>query len=649
MNEQERVDYWTTQIGRAKDLRARVAKDYQWDLLEDMLASSVVDISVSGQTPKNFSGQDPMTSFVNWPHAYSQVFIPAVYFRHPKIEVRPEAQQYQGNAHFVGAVTNAALHQCRFRKAATAALYDNLPFGHGWVELGWCTSREGMLPAGPTEDEKELNELLLPADVTYNAAFARRVSPRAMLVDPDVSRYEDLRWIARESWYPADWVKKHRHFKVSAFTEHDLPGFDKETETNSLRQMASYQTDGDKWARVYDIWDRYEQKVHVMVDGAQRMAQTLSPWPYPDIHGFPFKLCSIMKVPDRLFAPSPIVAWLPLVNELGHLRTVIMDHVEKAVTKILIPKGALDAKQEQNLGDPYCDYLLVDDENKAAAIRELKALQPSSDTFVLIKNIVEDIRSISGFEEILSGSVPYSRMSATVGAIMEQNATLRFDRYAEEFGDFILECGEDMFLIVRRYQPIPLQVQIGGALSTVQHVEITDRRVLDGKFRFSLSLDDMSIAAKNKKVKEAVDRMTLLAGLPIIKLHRLVEDLLTSYGISDIESYVYPEQGPPRDPFDENKDIAEGRTIPGPNPMEDHAAHLDAHNAFMMSNDYVLLRMNNPIIHQNMMEHVQQTMSMARQLMQRQQLAASMGGPRPTPSTQGGKASPANQPRLASA
>jgi len=590
-----KVDYWRELISAADLRRQETADRQEWALMKKIWDSGNAAKVVLHQDREN----EVEGAFVNYVWAFAQTFIPAVYWRHPVVYVFPRREADQHKARIAQARLRVAFQETNFRRHLMLALQDMLIYGHGWIKLGWYTE-VGQVPGSPSKGKLSTvdHELYL----YHDAPYAYRVSPERIYVDPDASDYSEVRWIAQEYYRPLEAVRRDPYLRdtrnVSVVHFRDIRG------------VTPFQTEAvsetDQYVRIYEIWDREDGVVRILCEGSDTWNRVIDHWPYPGIYGFPFKFLAVTDAIDSFYPSSPILPWLPLVLELSEFRALRMDHTRRIVSKFMIQEGAMSEDQVRQFQDPAAEIVFAHDIDR---IREFRGLQPDPNLYAAEEAIKKDIREISGFSELLSGSVPFSRIAATTSALMQRNATLRFDFYAHRVGEFIVECARDLLKIVAQYQSYPQTVRILGEPEP-QWIEYT-REEIDGEYDFHVDVEDMSVSTRQIRIKEAYDALVALSPFTnLVNIRSLLRDLLLAFGKSNLDEYLLPPAGPPADPAWENSLMVRGMPIE-PNPNEDHELHLRVHEEFMRSPVYAQAVRQVPQIGQIFSEHIQKTIRMA--------------------------------------
>ncbi len=625
------VEYWETAVKNSDTFRKRFAKRYEWTKIKKIWNTGALHTTIETEgaqqsTDPGFSG-----TFVNWIWSFCQTFIPAIYWRQPQVRVVPKKPQDGAMAPLVQAVINGQLQRSRFRRECTRSLCDALIYGHGWTKLGWF-GKTGQVPDRDMTPEQERHEKMGKIDRDFNMTpgegYMVRVSPENMFIDHYATSYEQMRWVAQQYYRPYEDVKADKFFKhTDRLAPVDLLA-EGEGEDNVGMPLV---TDTDRiaaeegWIRIWEIWDRVDKKVRFLCSGSQKWNRVV-PWPYPEVHGFPFKPLTFTEGINQFYPVSVVLPWLPLVEELSTLRAMRLKHMSKMSPKAILPPNLLDEDQLDNFGEPDCEYMVGTGDPNQSPPFIFPGLKPDANLYASEDAVKQDIRDISGFSELQQGSVPYSRIAATTSAIMEQNSKVRFNFYSERLADHIIDCSRDMFVIARQMMSFPQLVEVTGEAGP-KMIPIT-AEALEGDYNFHIDLEDLSASNRATRMKESFDALSTLAQFSgqngPVKLDPLIQDFLTSYGKSDHRLYMNPPQGPPLDPNYENQMMMKGVPV-RPNPLEDFQLHLQIHNQFMQGPHWQQIQQV-PQIVALFSEHLQETNGMAQQQMAQQGAAGRAGG-----------------------
>jgi hypothetical protein len=434
-----------------------------------------------------------------------------------------------------------------------------------------------------------------------------------------------MRWICQEYYAPYDSVKADPYLKNKKYLATVSMGGDTGEGTTigePIISDADRRSNDEQFVKIWEIWDRIGGKVRWLCSGCSKWNREV-PWPYADVRGFPFKPLAFTDGLNQFYPVSVVLPWLPLVEELSTLRAIRLKHIMKMPNKYLFPPGLLTEEQMNKIADIDVEFMEIQgDLTGNAKPYELQGLRPDANLYASEDKVKEDIYNISGLNRILMGESPGSRMPATTSAIMEQNSTIRFRHYSERLAEHITECGKTVFLIARQMLTFPQIVEITGEAG-VELLEVP-ADALQGDYYFKVRLEDMSQYSKQQEIKEAFDRLQVLAPMPQIKLNALIRDFLQANGKYDVDMYVDPPTGPPLDPNWENMAMARGEPV-RPNPQEDFRLHLEIHRVFMQSPDFQVLAQNMGIA-ALFSEHIQETNSLAEARAMQQQLGARRGG-----------------------
>lgn len=663
MAKRDSPEFWVREIGKAQRKRTEFAQEQEWDKIRTILDTGAHQVALETESPTQEAAEPTQATFVNLIWSFAQTFIPAVYWRQPQVSIKPIKEAYIGNAGYVSKVINNGLKLTKFRKALRRSILDLLAFGHGWIKLGWYT-RFGQIPK--TVVDPQAAKFQKPSTVDrnirleYDQPFALRRIPMRMLVDPYANDDDEIEYIIEESYINYDAAKKDPYLKhtkdvspimfSNEMSDSFLTG--DADDSNEYMQAPEYES---RWSKQYEIWDRDSGQVRILLQGSEKWNRELD-WPYPEISGFPYKRLTVTDAIKDMWPASVVLPWLPLVEELAFLRCMRMDAISRMNPKGITRKGMFSKEQIEDFRNPAPALLEIQGDPKGA-IERWDGIKPDPNLYASENEVKEDIRHVSGLSEILTGNVPYSRIAATTSALMAQNANIRFDLYSERVGEFIVDCAECLFLIMRRFQTYPMVVEMTGDPDP-QWIEISAEN-LQGEYTFDINPEDMLVANRAQRKKEAYDNLVALSPFGhVVKVERLVKDLLIADGKTEFVEYIQPPAGAPLDPSYENALMMSVMPVE-PNPDEDFQTHLTVHRQFLESQQFATtLQQMTPDIQQKIQmlfsEHIQKTLRMS-QL--QQQLGPPVGSrmnqqlqpggqnlPRPQPSPQQGQASITSQP-----
>ncbi len=314
-------EFWFGEIGRSRNKRDRFASLYEWKKIVDLMDTAGLGVAVENESGKQVVENLSQSAFVNWVWAFCQVFVPAVYWKQPEVCCAPKRQVFAPNAKYVQAMTNAALKETRARRAFLRVLMDALAYGMGCAKIGWFT-RLGQVPGPAFRPEQKQKRTTLDQEMQFmvDKPFVVRVSPERLFFDPDASCYEELAWIAQESYVPYDDVKNDPYLKhVENVSPLTMGSDDGAAFVPSTSVETEWQHRENRWCRLYEIWDRSHDRVMVLIQGSYKFNREVD-WPYPDVYGFPYRILQVTDAINDIYPPSVILPWLGLVEELSLIR-----------------------------------------------------------------------------------------------------------------------------------------------------------------------------------------------------------------------------------------------------------------------------------------------------------------------------------------
>ncbi|MHA2066911.1 MAG: hypothetical protein ACXABY_21280, partial [Candidatus Thorarchaeota archaeon] len=320
---------WLKELSRSRQKRDHFKDLYEWEKLATIWDTGARSVALDYESPQQQGSRElSQSTFVNWIWAFGQTFLPAVYWKHPKINVWAKKPRWQANVPYVQDTINNYLELTKFRKHLLRAISDVLVYGHGWVKLGWFT-KFGLVPIGRVDAKTRAAQKMSTTDTDINLKvdqpYTIRVSPEKIFVDPDATTYDSLRWIIEESYIPYESVKSDPYLKHTSEISPLIFKAEREDAFIPTTYSSDWETKEAKWCRRWEIWDRENAKVRILIHGSQKWNRVID-WSYPGIEGFPYKFLSVTDAINDFYPVSPVLPWLPLVEELSFIRSIRMEH-----------------------------------------------------------------------------------------------------------------------------------------------------------------------------------------------------------------------------------------------------------------------------------------------------------------------------------
>ena len=396
------VEYWSRELDVGQVARDDIAKKYEWKKLRDLWNNGGMDVVVNTSSKTQNIAAPTRSAFVNWVYSFISTFIPAVYWRHPKVFVNPRRSIYSTQAKIAENKLNATLELTEFRKQCVKILLDALIHGIGWMKVGWFTSF-GQVPPSPAATGFEGKESNIDQETWFykDDPYAYRVSPERILVDPEAETYAEARWIAQEHCKLYEQVKKDPYLKDA--------NLDSAKRLTLREDKATKVMEGEdaEWVRIWEIWDKDTEKVYFYIEGCDKLSRTID-FPY-NINGFPFEPLLLSDAVDS-FIPQAL--YCPGYRSLKSLPiSALYDSITSVVwsTKYVGQVGAMNNEQIEEFLSPDNEFCEADNLD---GIKEFAGLRPVPELYQSEEGVKADIREISGFSELLSGSIrtPESRL-----------------------------------------------------------------------------------------------------------------------------------------------------------------------------------------------------------------------------------------------
>lgn len=263
---------------------------------------------------------------------------------------------------------------------------------------------------------------------------------------------------------------------------------------------------------------------------------------------------------------------------------------------------------------------------------------------------------LTGVTDLALGRQP-NRVGATrtatgVASLLSESG-LRFKIFMVRFQEFWRQIFEHVLALDQQYLPPGKEFRVTGMPETIR---LMDREAIAGKFDLRLAATTETLNKQSMRETAQILMSTLLnPGLIQVgviqpeNIYNLAADFVKSFDKRDVARYLTkPQITAPQDPVVEHAILVSGGDVK-PSPMDDHQAHLAAHDAFKRQPGYTHGWMT-PEAKQKLEQHIAEHVQAATMMQIAQQMAPGGGrgavgpGGQQAMNAQRGKA----QPQIAS-
>ena len=415
--------------------------DDLWDRMTDLYRGKHFEAATS---------EDQLA--INIAFSTINVIYPSVSVNHPKVVVKARTEDRADQATIAEAVVNYWWRPHDYRRPFRQAVKDFLICGHGWLKVGYevvdeeeplsdneleeaFLQKRDEVDAYASENPEFANELPTDEEIisglpstrvvrTHDHPYVERISPRDMVIDPDSTCEQDMRWLAQRVIRDLDEVRADERY-VKAVREKVEPDAALRGRRDSM---------DDRWKKdpevarvtVWEFYDLKDNTVCAFAEGGDRYL--MEPEKIPFASGHPYVMLRNYEVPDQFYPMGELEQIEPLQMELNETRSQMMNHRRKYAPKWLYRSGSFGSAGRAALESRISNtFVPVEDENNP--LSELIIPIPASPMDAGLYNYSEvveaDIDKVTGVNEYARGATPEIRRTATEAAIIQDNANAR--------------------------------------------------------------------------------------------------------------------------------------------------------------------------------------------------------------------------------
>lgn len=449
--EADEVRRWMLRIKASEAYRDRMAGRYRWkEIVEEY----------KGQSNAIQNATDIYIPPLNYQFAYVKTEIPSLTLRDPNIKVNPKNGKSILAAKILTKALNYLWRVNRYKRENKKNVLDVKLVGHSWFKSGY-TGRSSVVEDGEKQFEFISSESFFGYRVPYDAICFNQDS-----LDPPY----DCTWIAHAVWLPmADLKAKDSGYKNT----NDLQPSDP-MQPDPLSQNVRQQSGGDKAkedpgsdkVKVYEVWDKIQNKVLVVCDQSDHFLRPPRPWPCK-FKGFPFSYLEVNDNPDAPYGIPDVFMFDSQVYELTKVRAMELDHVKRFNRQLLVRKNSITGESVANFQEGRTGALIEADIGPNESINNVitpipyPQLQP--DIYQIEQRIKEDMINVSGQSATERGATQQtSTRTFRELAQMDRGAKNRRSEQVDAVEDFVEDIAGNQIALLQQLADAPFFVRVSG-------------------------------------------------------------------------------------------------------------------------------------------------------------------------------------------
>jgi len=461
---------------------------------------------------------------VNITASIIQDFLPYLLRRNPEFILEPKRSDgdeiVEERARHTSALINHYFVEHKMQKQLRKSVLDGLIIGHGIMKTGYNLEVDV-----PTADKPDTQGRVQYDDyVRAEAPVMRRVDPLMFFFDPQAPGrdLETSRWAAEVFFAPLQDVVHNKVYskkvrsgisggKIS-FTSFQSykQGEGDEEEVNPVQWQSLTDDEAKAFEMIVlvEVWDKKFDKYFIFPWGVAEPLME-EPLKFPYLDGLPFAKFDFQENPEEPFGTGLVHAIENQQLELDRVRTNEYDHRRKhGKVKYAVLKNMLDEVD-------FAKLLSGSDEvvqTKAApneVIQALFAPPLPADNYKVQGNIMEDIRQLTGQDQLQMGGELPSRTTAREISARQNVAGLKAQERIGRVDDFVHMIGTQLLQHLQANITTDKMVRIVGPQG---HAVWQKLSVDDIKEEYDLEVISSS-KEEHDPMAEREQRMTVMSAI----------------------------------------------------------------------------------------------------------------------------------------
>lgn len=510
-------------------------------------------------------------------------FLPFLVRKNPEFLVTARRPKFLVAAAIQRAILNYEWKQRKMQKQVKRAAADMAICGHGLLKTGFVLDINEEAAKNKDKDGRICYE----AYITKEAPYIKRVSPFMFLFDPEAAEHdlESARWCAELFFKPLQDVLANKNYDQKVLksirdgveTPKTVSSYLAETTNGTEPLFKKEELPKDDLERIIlaEVWDKKHKKYYVYAIGVEKPLCE-KPWPYPYLEQFPYVMMSFIPIPDQHY-PLGIPRWIEDQQfELNRVRTSMFEHRRRFNRKYLALENAVDPQEMDKLEEgPDGTVVIVRDINGVKALEDARLSSDQAATEAVIK---QDVREITGADELLRGGGLPSRTTATEVSARTNVVSLKLEDRIDAVDEAIKEvCAQLVAHVKANYITDKLMKVVGPQGAAWVNFSLQD---IQGEFDTEIE------STSAEKVDPATNRANALQILQIIvqnlevltqsglqmNVTELFRYVFEQFNVKDI-ARIFPAFGEPAPPVEEGMEAqaSEGNALnikpPSANPI----------------------------------------------------------------------------------
>jgi len=444
---------------------------------------------------------------VNLTFTFVRSLIPQIYFRDPRVSVKPARPGTELYALVLEELDNKLLRKLKVKRAMKRAIMDAFFKGTGVLKIGystkWCPPDLEREVAGTEESEEKYEYSFL---IQEGYPWVVHIPTEHFLVPEGVVDVNEAPWVADIFYRDVEEVRNDKRYKRVR------------KEVQPTAELSQSRKQVVKLMQFHDLVNKTVYIIEPSQDLVLFEGEDLL-----SIAGPPYVTIVFNERADALWGVPDMAILQYRQDEMNDARTQESKHRKAAVLKLLVQKGAIDSNEIENLMSPEVKSIVECDD--ITGVKDLQVHIPA-DLWRESEVIRADAREELGFSRVELGEFEQkTARTATEVAAVARAHQIRYDERRDILADALVEVVEKINHIIFALWQEERVEKITGPFGIPVWVRFTGRQ-LAGEYLVEVEPDTGVPETKEVKLWKAMEAYKALRQEPLVRADALVEALL---------------------------------------------------------------------------------------------------------------------------
>lgn len=396
---QDQFTLWKNRVDAGEDCLKKQKED--WETYEEAYEGDVLDTKTSDY--KDHHQQ------VNLFYVDVRSFVPKVYARNPYIFVDPETPEADLNSEVMEKVLNVQYDKAWHLKPTLRDLIKGTKIqGRGYLKTSYKFSddRIGHDYLGQDPND-EISIEYVPRD--------------KLILDPNASAPKKARWVAHIIEAPVQNIRKK--FKIDK--DQKITVVEDHKDENDKKQLSQEEREDFKYGRYYEIENREDHTLAVIVDGLNSWA--VKPYKMPYGYYSMYDALEWNDIPGCLDTKADLHFWYKDLYELAEIKTQKSNHRRKLNSKYKKIGGSNLTEKQIDDVTSYIDSTVVELDG-GQDIQPFQHATLGQEIYLYEQGLRQDITIVSGMNEMKQGLPQVQKTAREAMAIVAEATDIISDR-----------------------------------------------------------------------------------------------------------------------------------------------------------------------------------------------------------------------------